>query len=221
MPDASEKKMLREIGLDCSWEPTHIKRIDVNGDGVLDYVISVRRGSTVVIKKEGKLQQWAYVDFSMNAGNFCPTRDGSICIPEISRVPSILQSGYDVMVRTWQGCALFRGTDSQWRFDGYHWNAERFDCSKYDNRAYLFAQIECVASLGKWNAGNWGNWGSCYHPAKDVGKPCKSSSECEKMCIYEGPAVADNENVTGICSQYRECRTEVQNGRLGPHICVD
>lgn len=216
-----EKEIPDWANVDCSQEPTHVRRIDINGDGTPDFVVSTHRRTIVLLRRDKKIEMFAHIDFSSRTEDFCPIRSGNMCIPEITLIPSILQSGYDVVVRSWQGCGLIRGSNSPWRFDRYPWRSERFDCNKYDNRAYLLAQVECVASEGQWGAMNWGHWGGCYHSAKDVGKPCRSSSECEKMCIYEGDAVTNSGSVTGTCSQYRSCRTEVNNGKLGPYICVD
>ena len=216
-----EKEIPHWVDVECSWEPTHVKRVDVNGDGTPDYVVSIHRRTVVLVRKNKKIEVLANIDFSMHAGNFCPIRSDNICLPEITVVPSILQSGYDVVVRSWRGCGLIRGSNSSWRFDKKPWRAERFNCDKYDNRAYLLAQVECVTTEGRWGALNWGNWGGCWHPAVDTGKPCKSDGDCQKICVYEGPDVPVGAEVTGICSEYKPCRVDVINGRLGGYICVD
>ncbi len=219
----SEKEEIKKAAgrFECAWEPTHVKRIDSNGDGILDFVVSNKDDTVVLIRKNGELKKQFFVNFGMRSGSYCPSRSGSICMPDIAQVPSLLQPGYDLIVRSWQGCALIRGSNTPWIYDKNPWPSERFDCDKYDNRGYLLAQAECVVTQGRWGALNWGNWGGCWHPAVDIGKPCKSSSDCQKLCLYKGPTVPTGAEVTGICSEYTPCRVDVINGRLGASICVD
>ena len=140
--DILSKSEREEIGktvsrFECALEPTHVKRIDVNGDGILDYVVSNKDDTTVLIRKDGALKAHIFVNFGMRSGSYCPSRTGNICMPDVVKIPSVLQKGYDIVVRSWQGCALIRGSNTPWRYDKNPWPQERFDCDKYDNQGYL------------------------------------------------------------------------------------
>lgn len=124
-------------------------------------------------------------------------------------------------------------------------NLRRFADQSYQNTSLLFDQI--IASLSFINettspstspqlgeaatqaeclqkGGTWGHWGLlgqiyCQIPAADAGKNCQDGSECSL-----GKCLTYDQTLPGTCQQFKNtfgCFSLVENGQLGPALCVD
>lgn len=71
-----------------------------------------------------------------------------------------------------------------------------------------------------------GTW-SCVVTHADAGKTCRDGDECQgKQCRYEGKMTPDMDGkpVTGKCTANSDpcgCFTLVEDGKIGPALCVD
>ena len=86
-------------------------------------------------------------------------------------------------------------------------------------------QEQCLLEGGKWNlTGIFGN-PACIRQAKDAGKACQDSTDCEfKRCVYRGATLPPNSPATGVCVETNNmfgCSTPIRNGRVLGRICVD
>jgi hypothetical protein len=101
------------------------------------------------------------------------------------------------------------------------------DCPRVDVEAQKARQAECLAAGGQWSrfgvrdhlCGVY----SCAPRTADGGKPCRSRSECDYLCIYDGQARVGAE-VAGRCAAFRTsfgCLTHVDGGRVVGRVCVD
>ena len=84
----------------------------------------------------------------------------------------------------------------------------------------------CVAAGGIVERAGLAGIERCTRIYSDAGKPCKGSDECEGQC-RAGPdteAIGHKRLATGICQATDNpfgCFANVENGTLGPMLCVD
>ena len=85
------------------------------------------------------------------------------------------------------------------------------------------AQKQCVALGGTLQqAGRMGRY-ACYAQYADGGKTCSDSSECDGDCRAIGDAQT-GQAAKGQCTPDNVpfgCYAEVENGVVGPYLCVD
>lgn len=100
---------------------------------------------------------------------------------------------------------------------------ERIDFES--SRATTAERAKCEAAGGKVMIGGLRGWENCVQPYSDAGKACMDSSECMGRCYAEGeyPGMGE-ETDAGRCQPNDSpfgCRTEIENGRAMPTLCVD
>lgn len=78
-----------------------------------------------------------------------------------------------------------------------------FYTEKNSNFINSSLEKECELSGGRWN-------GLCDYPAKDAGKLCRDSSECEKNCEPEIQSEFNNDATTGFCGKWKQPLSNVQ-----------
>lgn len=85
---------------------------------------------------------------------------------------------------------------------------------------------KCVAGGGRWFGGagvTMNGLGSCVPVAKDGGRPCTDSSECELGCYPTGES-STNGRVTGRCAAHggqSGCGGRIVGGKVVSGVCVD
>lgn len=101
------------------------------------------------------------------------------------------------------------------------------DCPTPDPAAQSAREQECRAA-----GGEWGRFGaiahlcgiySCAPRTADGGKPCRSRSDCEYLCVARRPAALGAE-AAGECAAVRSpfgCTTQVDGGRIVGTVCLD
>jgi len=101
------------------------------------------------------------------------------------------------------------------------------DCRAVDPAEQQAREAECRAA-----GGDWARFGvrdhlcgiySCAPRTKDAGKPCRSRSECEHLCITKAAPRVGAE-VVGECTAVKTsfgCFTHVDGGRIVGRVCVD
>lgn len=83
---------------------------------------------------------------------------------------------------------------------------------------------ECLAVGGNWiHLGLPGTPKRCDLKAKDGGKSCTDSSQCQGECMAPSGA-SEGQKMNGACSDYIlnfGCARRVENGKVGIEICAD
>ncbi|MEZ5534101.1 MAG: hypothetical protein R3F02_00615 [Thiolinea sp.] len=86
-----------------------------------------------------------------------------------------------------------------------------------------FAQ-QCENSGGRWVRGGIAGFYGCLRPARDAGKSCTDSSECEYHCnASAGSSPAAGSPASGQCqsdNNYSGCNIEIRKGIAQPRYCV-
>ena len=96
--------------------------------------------------------------------------------------------------------------------------------SKHKKVAAPKTAESCAAAGGTWRKVGMLRQELCDMPTHDAGKSCKSSSECESVCV--APDGADlTKPVTGTCFRslvlVGTCLARVENGRVATAQCSD
>jgi hypothetical protein len=101
------------------------------------------------------------------------------------------------------------------------------DCPKPDSAVQAERETQCRAVGGEWarfgvHAHLCGLY-SCAARTTDGGKPCKSHSDCQYLCVSGKPAAIGAE-VVGQCAAIVSsfgCTTHVGDGKVAGTICVE
>ncbi len=81
----------------------------------------------------------------------------------------------------------------------------------------------CHAAGGEVMRAGLLGWENCIQPYSDAGAVCKDSSDCQGKCLADDMGDMDQMG-TGSCQQTDSpfgCYAEMENGRVGPGLCVD
>ena len=88
----------------------------------------------------------------------------------------------------------------------------------------LKSEQACVAQQGEWRKVGKRQRFACILPASDAGKACTDSSQCEVACVSPSLSAQPAGEVTGQCQATTHrfgCRAFVENGKVGPALCID
>jgi hypothetical protein len=105
---------------------------------------------------------------------------------------------------------------------GYGQNCPPVDAEEQKSR-----ETKCRAAGGQWSrfgvhdhlCGIY----SCVEGTKDAGKPCRSRSDCEHLCVTNDPPRIGAE-AAGQCTALKTsfgCFTHVDGGKIVGRVCVD
>jgi hypothetical protein len=90
--------------------------------------------------------------------------------------------------------------------------------------AMIKSKDECIKEGGDWNAIGIMGIPGCQIPAKDVGKLCSDSSQCQYHCINHD-IDHNNKPTSGVCSKYYNmvgnCFYDINNGKADEYKCLD
>jgi len=100
-------------------------------------------------------------------------------------------------------------------------------CPPVDPAEQKAGEQACRAAGGEWarfgvHAHLCGIY-SCAARTRDAGKPCRSRSDCEHLCVTDAPA-AIGAPVVGKCTPVKTsfgCFTHVDGGKIVGRVCAD
>jgi len=101
------------------------------------------------------------------------------------------------------------------------------DCLRLDPGEQRAREETCRAAGGEW--ARFGAFAhlcgiySCAARTADGGKPCRSRSECEYLCVARRSAPLGSE-ATGECAAVKSpfgCITQIDAGRIVGTVCMD
>lgn len=78
---------------------------------------------------------------------------------------------------------------------------------------------ECDVKGGVWQKWGLGGFEYCQIPASDAGESCMDGNECEY-----GKCISQKGEIPGSCVTYKNtfgCMSFLENGKLGPTLCID
>lgn len=95
--------------------------------------------------------------------------------------------------------------------------------SATDPKKPNYAQ-NCAKEGGQWVRGGLLGFYGCLRPAKDAGKSCTNSNQCQYGCnARPGSSPRPGEKTTGQCQKdnsHAGCRIDIKNGIAQPKRCV-
>lgn len=83
--------------------------------------------------------------------------------------------------------------------------------------------LGCRLLGGDWTRILYSGKSHCLLPAKDAGKDCTDSDQCQGACIGRDD-LRRGDPARGTCSKYSEamgCFTSIEDGKVDLSICVD
>ena len=82
----------------------------------------------------------------------------------------------------------------------------------------------CAAAGGAYGQGGLGGFWHCVIPYADAGKPCSDAADCEGACLAPPNQSPVRGEAPGRCAASNSqfgCYSRVENGVVGPGLCVD
>ena len=203
-----------------------VKRVDLDGDGQMDYVLVYHTMSTPRQPAGAEGLSFVYIELlvreksTFHSSTFqfdYPDRtlDKKPDIPEFQTIPVMRKTtfGHDVIIKTKFACGVLR-----WIEETRAPSFAEAACS-LEARDYAIKQRLCWAMRGIWSGQG------CNSPSADSDTPCANKSDCEGECQFVGPASDGGTNsVVGKCTAYKypnlRCPSAiVRNGQKVPIPC--
>jgi hypothetical protein len=196
--------------------PLLVKKGDIDGDGVLDFVVLASNSISVLFNSGTSLI--THRTYLRRKGRMNPQN---------SEMNVVAGPGgrNEILARVGDDCYVAYVSMERMKASGTLLEHEWFRCSEPQAQEKFFrAREDCLTSGGNWGPQGMFRNGGCVRRMADAGKQCGDQSECQGKCIYTGPPVPLGTPVTGQCSASDRtfgCFDRVRDGQYAGRLCVD